>query len=70
MMFTHVWRRLFYASALVTLAHGLAAADGVTLIDQKAASSGKVTPLDTPGFPVTISQSGNYRLMENLIRWL
>jgi hypothetical protein len=38
----------------------------VTLIDQKAAMSGKVTPLDTPGFPVTISVSGSYRLSGNL----
>jgi hypothetical protein len=48
------------------LAHGLPAADGVTLIDQKTALSGKVTPLDAPGFPVTISQPGSYRLSGNL----
>jgi hypothetical protein len=65
-MFTHVWRSLFLASGFIALAQGLSAADGVTLIDQKAASSGKVTPSDTPGFPVTISQSGSYRLSGNL----
>src|SRR5262249_45497549 len=62
----HVWRSLLRAAALIALAQGLPAVDGVTLIDQKAVSAGKVTPLDTPGFPVTISESGSYRLTGNL----
>ena len=45
----------------------LYAVDGVTLIDQKAALSGKVTISDAAGFPVTISQSGSYRLASNLV---
>lgn len=39
--------------------------DGVTLITQEAADEG--TPGDAPGFPVTISESGSYRLGSNLI---
>ena len=34
MMFTHVSRSLLWGSALIALAQGLPAADGVTLIDQ------------------------------------
>lgn len=41
-------------------------ADGVVLIDMAAVAAGGVTPEDTPGFPVTISESGPYRLSENL----
>lgn len=36
------------------------------LIDQAKALAGNVTPGDTPGFPVTISRSGSYRLSGNL----
>ena len=43
------------------------AVDGVVLIDQNHALAGNVTPGDTPGFPVTISQPGSYRLTGNLI---
>jgi parallel beta-helix repeat protein len=35
---------------------------GVVLIDQAKAEAGGVTPGDVAGFPVTISQPGNYRL--------
>jgi hypothetical protein len=56
--------------ALSTLFAGLSgslyAVDGVVLIDQNRALAGGVTPGDTPGFPVTISQSGSYRLAGNL----
>jgi hypothetical protein len=40
--------------------------NGVILITQKHADSGGVTAGDTPGFPVTISESGSYRLASNL----
>ena len=40
--------------------------DGVILIDQNKALAGNVTPGDTPGFPVTISLPGSYRLAGNL----
>jgi hypothetical protein len=36
------------------------------LIDQASASAGNITPGDQPGFPVTISESGSYRLSGNL----
>lgn len=42
------------------------AVDGVVLINQTNALAGNVTPGDTPGFPVTISQPGSYRLSSNL----
>lgn len=42
------------------------AVDGVVLIDQRAAMAGKITPGDAPGFPVTISHPGSYRLAGNL----
>lgn len=42
------------------------AVDGVTLIDQNKAMAGNVTPGDTPGFPVTLSLPGSYRLAGNL----
>src|SRR5260370_1213800 len=40
--------------------------DGVILIDQHRALAGNITPGDAPGFPVTISASGSYRLASNL----
>jgi len=43
------------------------AVDGVILIDQNRALAGSVTPGDTGGFPVTITQPGSYRLSSNLI---
>ncbi len=43
------------------------AVDGVVLIDQNRALAGGVSPGDTPGFPVTISLSGSYRLASNLV---
>lgn len=36
--------------------------DGAVLINQASAMAGGITPGDAPGFPVTISRSGNYRL--------
>jgi hypothetical protein len=36
---------------------------GVITIDQAKAEAGGVTPGDAPGFPVTLSQPGSYRLM-------
>lgn len=42
------------------------AVDGVVLIDQSRALAGGVTAGDTPGFPVTITQSGSYRLASDL----
>jgi hypothetical protein len=42
------------------------AVDGVVLINQSNALAGNVTPGDAPGFPVTISVPGSYRLSSNL----
>jgi hypothetical protein len=42
------------------------AVDGVVLIDQARALAGNLTPGDAPGFPVTISLPGSYRLSGNL----
>jgi hypothetical protein len=39
---------------------------GVITIDQAKAEAGGVTPGDAPGFPVTISLPGSYRLAGNL----
>jgi hypothetical protein len=40
--------------------------DGVVLINQAKAIAGGLTPGDTPGFPVTISKPGSYKLSSNL----
>ena len=53
------------AAALLTAMPAFAI-DGVTLIDQNKALAGNVTPGDTPGFPITISLPGSYRLAGNL----
>ena len=42
------------------------AVDGVIEINQARAFAGGVTSGDTPGFPVTLSQPGSYRLTGNL----
>jgi hypothetical protein len=51
---------------LAATSSSLYAVDGVVLIDQNRALAGNVTPGDAPGFPVTISQPGSYRLSGNL----
>lgn len=42
------------------------AVDGVIEINQVKAMAGEVTPGDAPGFPVTLSEPGSYRLTSNL----
>jgi hypothetical protein len=54
----------YLAVALVPLTSS--AVDGVFLIDQNRALAGSVTPGDTPGFPIVISQPGSYRLSGSL----
>lgn len=67
-MFVNLSRQLFRISIIALLCQSVYAADsGVVLIDEKAAANGKITTGDTPGFPVTISESGSYRLDSNLI---
>jgi hypothetical protein len=60
-------RPLFWISTFAAFSLSVCAGEGVVLIDQKAAMNGKVTRGDQPGFPVTISEPGSYRLMSNLI---
>ena len=59
-------RGLSTALFLTSLACNVYAVDGVILIDQTRALTGGVTPGDTPGFPITLSQPGSYRLTGNL----
>jgi hypothetical protein len=74
---TRAWRRNQMANrgarglaailALVALSAGPATAlDGEVLINQNKANAGGITPNDDPGFPVTLSQSGKYKLTGNL----
>lgn len=67
MKFKEIGRSLYLAAAVLAFAQDGTAIEGVTLINQKAALSGKVTNLDTPGFPVTISEPGSYRLSGNIV---
>jgi hypothetical protein len=59
--------RIAFALVAALTALPAFAVDGVVLINQANALAGNVTPGDTPGFPVTISQSGSYRLSSNLV---
>src|SRR5271166_431225 len=59
-------RWLALAALFAGLCGSLYAVDGVVLIDQNRALAGSVTPGDTPGFPVTITLPGAYRLSGNL----
>ncbi len=62
-----VWRRMTQVCMLAAISSSLYAVDGVILIDQNHALIGNITPGDAPGFPVTISQPGSYRLSGDLI---
>jgi hypothetical protein len=42
------------------------AVDGIILIDQARAMAGGITPGDGPGFPISLTQPGSYRLSGNL----
>jgi hypothetical protein len=59
-------KALFSLTILAALVRPIYAVDGVVLINQSAALAGNVTPGDAPGFPVTISVSGSYKLSSNL----
>lgn len=62
-----ITRRLAGAAAIVVaLAAPAHAVDGVIEINQARALAGGVTAGDEPGFPVTISQPGSYRLTGSL----
>lgn len=61
-----ICRPLVCVCMLAAISSSLYAVDGVVLINQNSALAGNVTPDDAPGFPVTLSQSGSYRLSGNL----
>ena len=61
-----VHRPLMLALLLTALSGSVFAVDGVILIDQNRALAGSVTPGDFPGFPISITQPGSYRLSGNL----
>ena len=54
------------ALAFVVLSPAANATDGVIEINHARALAGSVTPGDTPGYPVTISLPGSYKLTGNL----
>ncbi len=56
----------FACAALLTGSRAAHGVDGVIEINQARALAGGVTPGDAAGFPVTISQSGSYRLTGTL----
>ena len=57
------------ALAAITMLIGMPvqAAESEVLISQERATAGGVTPGDEPGFPVTLSAPGRYRLTGNLV---
>ena len=59
-------RPLTVALLFAGLSGSLLAVDGVVLIDQNRALAGGVAPGDFPGFPISITQPGSYRLSGNL----
>ena len=59
-------KKTLFIGALFILSTAAHAIDGVILIDQKKALAGNVTPGDAPGFPVTISTKGSYKLSADL----
>jgi hypothetical protein len=62
----HTLRPSLLVVAVMALGAGTANAADVA-IDQRSAQAGKVTVGDAPGFPVTISEPGSYRLTSNLV---
>src|SRR5262245_12578733 len=56
---------ILVATVLIPAPPG-SAEEGEVLIDQAQAQAGGVTPDDDPGFPVTISRRGKYKLTGNL----
>ena len=55
-----------FVLAIVSIPSTVLAVDGVILLDQNKAMAGGVTPGDAPGFPITFTQPGSYRLSSNL----
>lgn len=51
---------------VLAIASSAQAVDGVVEINQAQVAAGGITPGDAPGFPVTLSRAGSYRLTSNL----
>lgn len=66
MSFCKLQRPLMLAMLLTALSGSAFAVDGIVLIDQNRALAGSVTPGDFPGFPISITQPGSYRLSGNI----
>jgi hypothetical protein len=54
------------AASIVAFAGPARAVDGVIEINQELALAGGITPGDAPGFPVSLTLPGSYRLTGNL----
>jgi hypothetical protein len=61
-----IFPRILWMFAVAAIFNTLYAVDGVTLIEPSRVGRGNITPNDAPGFPITISQPGSYRLTGNL----
>ncbi|MEO6278605.1 right-handed parallel beta-helix repeat-containing protein [Roseateles sp.] len=55
-----------HTAAALALIAAAASAHAQTTIDQNKAFAGSVTPGDAPGFPITLSVPGSYKLTGNL----
>jgi hypothetical protein len=53
--------------SLTGIASRVVASEGQIEINQASALAGDITPGDAPGFPVTITRSGSYRLTSDLL---
>ena len=62
---TQLQRRFFFVALFLT--PSTYAVDGVIEINQARALAGGITPGDLPGFPVTITVPGSYRLTSDLV---
>lgn len=58
----HVVAAALVLAATTLSAHAVTTDNGVVIFTQADAIAGNVTPGDAPGFPVTISVTGSYRL--------
>jgi hypothetical protein len=54
-------------AGFILVAQPTYAIDGVVLIDEAAVLAGGINAADGPGFPVTITEPGSYRLSSNLV---
>ena len=62
----HSFVRYLLCVACAALAAGQATAQAQVVITQAKVNAGNVTPGDAPGFPLTLSRAGSYKLTGNL----